>query len=139
VIPALLAVPMVQSLVGGVVGGVMNAFAPSEPTAPSPATSTLFGTTLNRASAAIQAAPSATSSAGTLRADQLGQMSSTDLQSWAKGLTGRHVDVTDETGRTLSGIVGGIQQAGQTMALNIGGHVVSLSQIKQISWSSSAI
>jgi hypothetical protein len=129
---------MVQGVVGGVVDGVMHAFSPAQPTAPAPATQSLFATDLHRASAALQSAAS-TSSAGTLRGDQLSQMSDTDLHSWAQGLTGRHVDATDANGQTVSGLVGGIQQAGHSLALNVGGHLISLSQIKQISWSSSAI
>lgn len=135
-IPALLAVPIVQGVVGGVVGSVANVFSPPAPAAP--ASSPSFSPYLNRAATATAPQPSAaTSPTGTLRADQWSQMGNSDVQSWMKSLAGRHVDATDESGRTISGLVGGMQQLGNTLALNIGGHLVSLSQLKQISWSPS--
>jgi hypothetical protein len=74
-----------------------------------------------------------------MRSDQWNQMGSSDVKSWATSLTGKHVNATDETGRTISGLVSGMQQLGNTLALNIGGHLVSLSQLKQISWSPSTV
>ena len=134
-IPALLAVPLVQGAVGSVVGGVMNAFAPSAPAASAPPA---FSSYIDRV--ARPAAPSAaTSPTGTLRSQDLSQMAPTEVRTWANSLAGRHVDATDASGRTVSGLVSGTQQAGHALALNIGGHLVSLSQLKQISWSPSAI
>jgi hypothetical protein len=137
VIPAILAVPIVQGVVGSVVGQVMNCFGPSTstPTAPAPTTSTSFGPYLNRATAP-QISPS-TFSTGTMRANQWNQMGSADMSSWMKGLQGLHVDATSDNGRTISGVVSGVQQSGNNLALNIGGHLVSLSQLKQITWSPS--
>ena len=134
-IPALLAVPMVQNLVGGVVGGVVNAFAPSTPP---PSTPTTFAASLNRAAAPGTSAPSMAAS-GVLRADQWAHMNPTAVQSWAKGLIGRHVDATDASGRTVSGLVSALQPAGNSLSLNVGGHLIALSNLKQISWASSAV
>jgi hypothetical protein len=133
VIPALLAVPAVESVLGGVVGSVANIFSPSTPP---PASSSAFNPYLNAASVAPQPAPGISPS-GTMRAEDWRQMSTTDLQSWTKSLAGKHVDATDQSGRTISGVFNGMQQLGSTVALNIGGHLVTLSQLKQISWSPS--
>jgi hypothetical protein len=133
VIPAILAAPLVQSVVGGVVNGVMNCFAPS---APAPISRPSFNPYLDGAAATLQA-PLVSPSTGTMRSDEWNQMGATDVQSWAKSLAGKHVDATDESGRTISGLVGGMQMLGNNLALNIGGHLVSLSQLKQISWSPS--
>jgi hypothetical protein len=119
--------------VEGVVGQVMNCLTPS-----APAAAPSFNPYLNRAATAPQ--PSSTASpTGTMRADQWNQMGNSDVQSWMKSLAGRHVDATDESGRTISGLVSGMQQVGSTLALNIGGHLVSLSQLKQITWSPSTV
>ncbi len=135
-IAALLAAPIVEGVVGGAVGQVMNCLAPSAPGAPAPS----FSPYLNRAATIAAPQPSpATSPIGTMRADQWNQMGKSDLQSWMKSLAGRHVDATDETGRTISGLVGGMQLLGGMPALNIGGHLVSLSQLKQITWSPSTV
>ncbi len=136
-IPAILAAPLVQGVVGSVVGGVMNAFTPSQ-TQGAP---TSFNPYLSNATAAANTiqASTATSRSGVMRSDELSQMSPTDAQSWAKSLAGKHVDATDESGRTISGLVSGMQMLGNTLALNIGGHLVSVSQLKQISWSPSAV
>jgi len=134
VIPALAALPMVQGIVGGVVGSVANVFSPSEPTAPAPSASIPFSAALGRLTPATPAAPS-TATPGILRADQWNQMSDTDVQSWAKSLTGHHVDATNFAGHAISGTVDGIQQTGNGVALNVSGHLVSLSDLKQVSWS----
>ena len=138
-IPAILAAPLVQGVVGGLVGGVMNAFAP---TPSMTADSSSFNPMLNRASAAAATAatPGPTASpSGTMRSGDWSAMSSTDVHSWAQSLAGKHVDATDNSGRTISGAVQGVQMLGTTLALNIGGHLVSLAQLKQISWSPSVV
>jgi hypothetical protein len=130
-IPALFAAPMVQGIVGSVVGGVSGAFAPSAPAQSAPPA---FSPYMDRV--AKPAAPSAaTSPTGMLRSEDLSRMNATEVQTWANSLAGHHVDATDASGRTISGLVSGMQQMGHTPALNIGGHLVSLSQLKQISWS----
>jgi hypothetical protein len=131
VIPALLALPMVEGVAGGIAGSVAKIFSPSEPTAPAPAASVPFATALSRVTPAI---PSA-NAPGIMRADQWNQMSGLDLRTWARSLTGHHIDATDAAGHTVSGTVQGVQQAGDSVALNVGGHLVSLSQLKQINWS----
>lgn len=136
-IPAILAAPLVQGVVGGVVGSVMNCFSPSSPASAPAGTASSFGPALNRASAPDISA--ATFSTGTMRSSQWAQMGSADLNSWTKSLQGSHVDATDTTGRTISGTVTSVQQLGNTLALNIGGHLISLSQLNQISWSPSTV
>ena len=133
-IPALAALPMVEGLVGGVVGTVANVFAPSQPTAPAPATSAPFASALSRVTSAI---PSATSP-GIMRADQWNQMSGADVQSWAQSLTGHHIDATDTAGHAITGTVNGVTPNGNDISLNINGHPVALSDLKQISWSATA-
>ena len=135
-IPALLAVPVVEGVVGGVMDSVANIFSPSTP--PASTSSTAFNPYLNKATAAAAPQPSPTAEpSGTMRADQWNQMGKADTQSWLKSLSGRHVEATDESGKTITGQVNGMQMLGNTMALNIGGHLVSLSQLKQVSWSPS--
>jgi hypothetical protein len=130
-IPALLAIPAVE----GAVGQVVNALTPSASSAPG----STFNPYLNRATTAASQASATTSRTGTMRAEQWNQMGNSDVQSWMKSLAGCHVNATDESGRTFSGVVGGVQQVGNTLALNIGGHLVSLSQLKQVSWSPSTV
>ncbi len=135
-IPALLALPTATSVagnvIGGVVGGVMNAIAPSksEPAAPP------FSPYIDRV--ATPTAPSLTSP-GTLRSGDWSQMDGTTLKNWAQGLAGHHIDATDATGRTISGVVSNVSPLGHDLSLTVGGHLVTLSQLKQISWSSSAV
>lgn len=136
-IPAIVAAPMVEGVVGGLVNGVMSIFSPSEPTAPPAATNSSFGSSLNQASAAVTAPSAQSFSTGIMHATEWNRMSSSDVQSWAQSLAGRHVDATDSSGRTISGLVSGMQMMGGQPALTIGGHLVSLSQLKQISWSPS--
>jgi len=142
VIPALLGIPLVEGVVGSVVGSVVNCFAPSTPPPPaSSSSSTSFTPYLNNAAATTAATqPSLTGSpTGTMRSDQWSGMQTSDLKSWMTSLAGKHVNATDATGRTISGVVNGMQQLGNTLALNIGGHLVSLSQLSQISWSPSTV
>ncbi len=135
-IPALFALPVAQDVVSGVVGGVANLFSDGQP-APTAATPVPFSLAMNSASSAAAAATISTS-CGVMNAHQLGQMSGSELQSWAKGLTGRHVDATDNAGHAITGVVNGVVPSGTTVSLNIGGHLVNLSSLKQISWSATA-
>ncbi len=140
-IPLLAALPVVEGVVGsvsGIAGGAMSSFAPSEPTAPAPATSIPFSSALSQATKTIQTAPS-TTSPGIMRADQWNQMSGADVQSWAQSLTGHHVDATDAAGHTVSGVVSAVQQGSNGVSMTIGGHLVSLSDLKQVNWSASAV
>ena len=141
-IPALLGIPLVEGVVSGVVGSVANCFAPSTPPpSASGTTSSSFTPFLNNAAASAAAAqPSPTASpTGVMRSEQWSGMQTSDLKSWMTSLEGKHVNATDATGRTISGVVNGMQQLGNTLALNIGGHLVSISQLSQISWSPSTI
>lgn len=140
-IPLIAALPVVEGVVGsvaGIAGGMINSFAHSEPTAPTPTTSVPFSSALSQATNAFHATPS-TKSAGILRADQWNQMSSADMQSWAQSLSGHHVDATDAAGHTVSGVVSAVQQTNNGVSLNIGGHLVSLSDLKQVNWSATAV
>ena len=91
-IPALLAVPIVQGVVGGVVGGVMNCFAPSTPPPTTSSSTPSFTSSLNNAAAAAPQPSLAASPTGTMRADQWGQMGTSDLKTWASSLAGKHVN-----------------------------------------------
>jgi hypothetical protein len=137
VIPAILAAPMVEGVVGGVMNGVQSLFS-SPDSAPTPVSAAAFNSKLGSATAAAApVAASSTTPTGSMRAEDWSQMSPADQKSWVQGLAGKHVDATDEAGRTISGTVGGMQMLGSTLAVNIGGHLVSLSQLKQVSWSPS--
>ena len=141
-IPAIMALPIVGDVVGSVAGQVMDCIAPppQSMTSTAPAASTSFAPYLNSAASATAPQTSAIGTpTGTMRASDWNQMGSSNALSWAKSLTGRHVDATDETGRTYSGIVSGVQQLGGVVALNVGGHLVSLTQLKQVSWSPSVV
>ena len=135
-IPALLAAPMVQGVignVGGVVGGMINSLAPAKPSAEAPP----FSAYIDRV--ARPSTSPAGSSVGIMRSEQWSNMHPTDLVTFANSLAGRHVDATDESGHVFSGTVTGTQQLGDSLALKIGGHLVSLSQLKQISWSPATV
>ena len=135
-IPVLAALPAVQGVLGDVVGSVANVFSP-QPIAPAPANSLPFSSALNSASSAAAAATVSTS-CGIMRSAQWNQMSGTELQSWAKGLAGRHVDATDAAGHAITGTINGVTPNGNDISLNINGHLVALSDLKQISWSATA-
>lgn len=125
-IAALLAAPVVQ----GVVGQVVSQFAP-HPIAPR------FNPYIQNLDIAPRAPANVSSPSGTLQSSQWGQLGNSDLQGWLKGLVGRHVDAVDASGRTISGVLSAAQPLGGGNALTIGGHVISLSQLKQITWSPS--
>jgi hypothetical protein len=127
-IPAILAAPVVE----GVLGSVIGLLSPHSSTSSAPAPS--FTPALNKATAAAMPSPIAASS-GTMTSEAWGQLSPTDLQSWMKSLAGRHVHATDVSGRTISGVVEASSQPGGVPSLNVGGHLVSLSQLNQITWS----
>ena len=134
-IPLMAALPVAQSILGGVVGNVASMF--SSPTAPAPTSSTSFSSALNSSSSAAAAATVSTS-CGVMRSGQWNQMSGTELQSWAKGLSGRHIDATDAAGHAITGTVNGVTATNGDVSLNINGHLVALSDLKQISWSATA-
>jgi hypothetical protein len=142
VIPAILALPMVQNIVGGLVGNVVNTFAPEQanPTpAPTAATKTFAPMLAQAAAGAAHTLNTGGTPSGMMLSSDWSQMSDSDLKTWTTGLNGRHIDATDEMGRTISGTVNGVQTIGQGLALNVGGHLVSLSQLKQISWSPATV
>jgi hypothetical protein len=137
VIPALLAAPVVQGVVGSIAGSVAGTVSSlfSSPSS-APASSAAFSPYLNRASLESAAVSSTfTSPSGSMTSNDWSQMSPTEVQAWMKSLAGKHVHATDVTGRTISGVVTALTQEGGAPALNVGGHVVSLSQVNQISWS----
>lgn len=130
-IPAILAAPLVQGVVGSVVGGVMNAFRSSAPT--TQAAPPAFSPYMDRVARPTFTA--ATAPTGMMHGGELRVMNQTQATNWAKDLAGRHVDATDNAGRSISGTVDGYQLVGHSVALSIGGHLVTLSQLNQISWS----
>jgi hypothetical protein len=112
-------------------------FSSQQPAAPASTNSLPFSSAFNSASSAAAAATVSTS-CGIMRSSQWSQMSGTELQSWAKGLSGRHIDATDVAGHAITGTVNGVTASGGDLSLNINGHLVSLSSLKQISWSATA-
>lgn len=130
-IPALLAAPMVEGVVGSIAGSVAGLFSPQSS---APASSAAFNPYLEQARAAASSALFATPS-GSMTSNDWSQMSPADVQTWMKSLTGKHVHATDISGRTISGVVNGLTLNGGVPALNVGGHLVSLSQVNQITWS----
>ncbi len=140
-IPAILAAPMVEGVLGsvaGTVGGIASSLfsSPSSSsttgTAASPAArfAPLFNQIAARASAALYSTPT-----GSMTTADWNGMDSTDLHSWLMSLTGKHVHAVDLQGHTVSGIVQGFSTMNGTTGLNIGGHFVSLSNLNQVSWS----
>jgi hypothetical protein len=131
-IPALLAAPEV---IGGVLSTVASMFSdPSSSSAPTTSTAPSFAPYLKQAAAAATASV-LNSPSGSMTPMDWNQMSSSDIGTWAKGLTGRHVNATDSHGHIVSGTVNGVTVSNGVTSLNIGGHLVSLSQLNQISWS----
>jgi hypothetical protein len=140
VIPAILAAPVAEGVLGSVAGsvaGVVSGLFGGNPAAPvnnANASSSSFGPILNqvaaRATASLYSQPS-----GSMTSMDWSQMGGTDLHTWLMSLTGRHVNAVDTSGRTVSGIVQGFSTMNGTMGLNIGGHFVSLSHLNQVSWS----
>ena len=138
-IPALLAAPLVQGVVGSIAGsvaGTVQGLFSSPSSSSSPASSAAFNPYLERAGQAATSAPSPYAApSGSMTSLDWSQMSPADVQSWMQSLTGKHVHATDISGRTVSGVVNGITQNGGVPTLNVGGHLVSLSQVNQITWS----
>jgi hypothetical protein len=133
-IPALLALPAVE----GVVGQVLGLLSPESSTSPSSTAPTpSFTPAFNKASTAtVTPAPSTLiGPSGAMTSQSWSQMNPTDLQTWMNGLTGHHVHATDISGRTISGVVEAVQTSNGVPSLNVGGHLVSLSQLNQITWS----
>lgn len=133
-IPAILAAPMVEGVLGSVVGSVAGLFnghssAPAATQSPSS-----FAPILNqiaaRASASLYATPS-----GSMTNADWNDMSASDVHNWMLSLTGKHVHAVDLQGHTVSGIVQGYSTMNGTMGLNVSGHFVSLSTLNQVSWS----
>jgi hypothetical protein len=137
VIPAILAVPAVEGLLGSVAGvasSILSApFSQGGPSSATPAASG-FGPILSqvssRASALLYATPT-----GSMTTNDWNGMSGTDVHNWMMSLTGKHVHAVETDGKTISGIVQGYSTMNGTTGLNISGHFVSLSNLNQVSWS----
>jgi hypothetical protein len=132
VIPALLAAPGIVEGVAGAIGSLFSD--PSSSSAPTQQSTASFAPYLKQAAAAATASV-LNSPSGSMTTMDWNQMSGTDLSAWMKGLTGRHVSATEINGHVVSGTVNGVVLNGGVPALNVGGHLVSLSKINQISWS----
>ncbi len=136
-IPAILAAPAVEGLLGSVAGLASSIFSsPSSASAPVSAVqpTSSFGPILNQVAARAHASLYATPT-GSMTTNDWSGMSSTDLHNWLLSLTGKHVHAVDVGGRTVSGIVQGSSTMNGTMGLNVGGHFVSLSTLNQVTWS----
>jgi len=137
VIPAILAAPAVEGLLGSVAGMASSIFSsPSSASAPAGASqpTSSFGPILSQVAARAHASLYATPT-GSMTPNDWSGMSSTDLHNWLLSLTGKHVHAVDVGGRTVSGIVQGSSTMNGAMGLNIGGHFVSLSNLNQVTWS----
>ncbi len=135
-IPAILAAPAVEGLLGSVAGIASSLFSnPSSASTPAAAQPTSsFGPLLSQVAARAHASLYATPT-GSMTTNDWSGMSSTDLHNWLLGLTGKHVHAVNVDGRTISGIVQGSSTMNGVMGLNIGGHFVSLSNLNQVTWS----
>ena len=135
-IPAILAAPIAEGVLGSVAGLASSIFAPpSSPASPaSPAASSSFAQSLQqvaaRATAALYNTPT-----GSMTANDWNGMGATDLHNWMMGLTGKFVHTVDVGGKTISGIVQGYSTMNGTTGLNVGGHFLPLSNLNQVSWS----
>jgi hypothetical protein len=132
-IPALLALPFAQSALGSVAGGLASTLGGVISNG-----AQTFGQQFNSLTNMGQPSASTVSPSGTLQSSQWNQMNSSQLQAWGQALVGKHVDSTDIAGNAISGLVSGIHQANGITTMEIGGHLVTLSQMNQISWSPSA-
>ena len=133
-IPAILAAPVVESVLGGVAGSVAGLFSGQSPAATGSQSTASFAPMLRQAAARATASLYATPT-GSMTSNDWSSMSPTDLHSWMTGLTGKHVHAVDLQGHTVSGVVQGFNTVNGAMGLNIGGHFVSLSHLSQVSWS----
>ncbi len=131
-IPALLALPFAQSAISSIAGGLASTLGGALSNG-----AQTFGQQFNSLTNSAQAAISKVSASGTLQSNQWNQMNGSDLQAWGQALVGKHVDATDIAGNAISGLVSGIHQANGITTMEIGGHLVTLSQMNQISWSPS--
>jgi hypothetical protein len=136
VIPAILAAPVVEGVLGSVAGLASSIFAPpsASATSASPVASGSFAQSLqqvaSRATAALYNTPT-----GSMTPNDWSGMNGTDLHNWMMSLTGKHVNAVDLGGKTVSGIVQGYSTMNGTMGLNVGGHFLPLSNLNQVSWS----
>ncbi len=135
-IPAILAAPIAETLIGSLLGSVEGRLSSAlgSPGAASPVSSASFAPMLQQAAAQAHAAV-LHSPMGTMTSTDLGSLSDIDLRSWMMGLTGKQVHAVDSQGHAVSGVVEGYSQTGGTIGLNINGHLLSLSNLSQISWS----
>lgn len=130
-IPAILAAPVVESVLGSVAGSVAGLFgANSTPTPSTASFAPMLRQAAVRATASLYATPT-----GSMTTNDWNAMTPTDLQTWMTSLTGKHVHAVDLQGHTLSGIVQGASTMNGEMGLNVGGHFVPLSNLNQVSWS----
>jgi hypothetical protein len=135
VIPAILAAPIAESVAGSVLGTVGGAISSlfSSPSS-SRASAASFAPMLRQAATQAHAA-ALNSPMGTMTSNDMAGLSGSDLHTWMTGLTGKHVQAVDSQGHTVSGIVEGCSQTGAAAGLNVNGHLLSLSNLSQLTWS----
>jgi hypothetical protein len=135
VIPAILAAPIAESVAGSVLGTVGGAISGLFSSPSSSSTSAASFAPMLRQAATQAHAAALNSPMGTMTSIDMAGMSDTDLRTWMIGLTGKQVQAVDSQGHTVSGIVEGYSQTGGTIGLNVNGHLLSLSNLSQITWS----
>ncbi len=135
-IPAILAAPVVEGVLGSVASLASSIFAPpsaSLAASAAPATGS-FAHSLqqvaSRATAALYNTPT-----GSMTTNDWNGMGSTDLHNWMMSLTGKQVHAVDVGGKIVSGVVQGYSTMNGSIGLNISGHFVPLSNLNQVTWS----
>jgi hypothetical protein len=135
VIPAILAAPIAESVVGSVIGSVGGTLSSLFSSPSSSSTSAASFAPMLRQAATQAHAAALNSPMGTMTSTDLAGLSGSDLHTWMTGLTGKHVQAVDSQGHTVSGVVEGCTQTGGSFGLNVNGHLLSLSNLSQITWS----
>jgi hypothetical protein len=135
VIPAILAAPVVEGVLGSVASLASSIFSPpSASSAASAPASTSFAQSLQQVSARASAALYNTPT-GSMTTNDWNGMSSTGLHNWMMSLTGKQVQTVDLGGKTLSGVVQGYSTMNGSVGLNVSGHFLPLSNLNQVTWS----
>ncbi len=134
-IPAILAAPVVEGVLGSVASLASSLFSPSSSISSDAApVATSFAQSLQqvaaRASAALYNTPT-----GSLTSNDWNGMGGTDLHNWMMSLTGKQVQTVDVGGKTVTGIVQGFSTMNGTVGLNVSGHFLPLSNLNQVTWS----
>lgn len=131
----LLALPLATSLAGSVI----NAFTGGSSRQPQTAVSDnspSFQSFLDKESQG-QGQEETFGPLGCLQSNGLSKLGGSSLQQFGQNLDGRSINATDFSGKVLSGVGSHFAVHNGVATLEIGGNIVNLQQLKQISWSPS--